>query len=169
MRKNALVLATAAFLLITIIASGPTKGQTLHPDSLMIKVEQIGNYLLYRHHDTSYIENHSSKFTFKLIGVNKYNYFKVKDSGSNVSARYRPNRRLNLGFGIAYKWFAFDLAFNLGIEENSGFENNKLVDLSGTIFSSKQFVNIGYQYYYGYQMSNSESVSHVPSFPVPSC
>ena len=168
MRKDVLVFSKVTFLLLLFAGAVPLKAQTLHPDSLMIKVEQLGNYLLYRHHDTSYIENHADKFIFKLIGVNKYNYFKVKDAGANTSVRYRPDRRLNLGFGISYKWFAFDLAFNLGIEEDSDFENSKLIDLSGTIFSSKQFINATYQSYYGYQMSRVSGISpdQLPDSPI---
>lgn len=124
----------------------------------MIKVEQLGQFLLYRNHDTSYIENHSDKFTCKLIGVNKFNFFRIKDGNLNSSARYRPDRRLNLGFGFSYKWFAIDLAFNVGIGENSDFKNKKLLDFQGTIFSSKQFITASYQYYYGFQMHKINGV-----------
>ena len=145
-------------VLILFLAKNQSDAQSLHPDSLMLKVEQLGNYLLYRNHDTSYIENYGDKFTLKLIGVNKYNYFKVKDSKNDVSAKFRPDRKLNLGLGIAYKWFAFDLAFNFGIGEDSDFQNSTILDISGTIFSSKQFVNASYQYYYGYQMTKIKGI-----------
>lgn len=144
---------------MVIQCTNSAKAQSLHPDSLMIKVEQLGNFLLYRNHDTSYIANYSSNFTLKLIGVNKYNFFKVKDNEANSSARYRPDRRVNLGIGLAYKWFAVDLAFNFGIGEDSNFKNSKYLDLSGTIFSSKQFINATYQYYYGYQMSKFTGIT----------
>jgi hypothetical protein len=168
MRKRVLTCSQVAFFLVAFTFATPLKGQSLHPDSLLIKVEQLGNYFLYRNHDTSYIENYSDSFIFKLIGVNKYNYFRVKDSGANTSARFRPDRRLNLGFGISYKWFAFDLAFNTGIEEDSDFQNSELIDLSATIFSSKQFISATYQYYYGYQMSKVSgiSVDKLPDSPI---
>lgn len=146
-RKIKYIIAFIAFLIFN-----SSHAQTLHPDSLMIKVEHLSNYLLYKNHDTSYIENFSDQFTFKLIGVSKFNNFKIKDNDLNTSAKYRPDRRLNLGFGLSYKWFAFDLAFNVGIGEDSDFQNNRSMDLSATIFSSKQFISATYQYYYGYQM-----------------
>lgn len=152
-------------VLIAMIYFNSSQAQTLHPDSLIIKMEQLGNYLLYKNHDTSYITSFSENFTFKLIGVSKFNYFKIKDSELNSSARFRPDRRLNLGFGLSYKWFAFDLAFNLGIGEDSQFKNKKFMDISATIFSSKQFISGTYQYYYGYQMSK---LSGITSEEVPS-
>ena len=136
-----------------------SKAQNLHPDSLMYKVEQFGTYLLYRNHDSTYITNFSDKFTLKLIGVNKINYFKIRDRGNNTSIRFRPDRRLNLGFGISYKWFALDLAFKAGIAENSDFQNSKFLDFQGSIFSSKQYISATYQYYYGYQMSKLTGIS----------
>jgi len=148
------------FISIIILSSIKTAlGQSLHPDSLMLKVEQFGKYLLYRNHDTSYIANYSEKFALKLIGVNKFNYFKVRDSKANTSARYRPDRKLNLGLGFSYKWFAIDLAFNVGIGENSNFQNSKFLDIYATIFSSKQFISASYQYYYGYQMNKFKGLS----------
>ena len=168
MGKKLLVLSKVALLLLAFTCVNSAMGQSLRPDSLMFKVEQLGDYLLYRNHDTSYIKNYSENFTLKLIGVNKYNFFKVKDSNLKSSARYRPDRKVNLGFGMSYKWFAFDLAFNVGIGEDSNFENSKFLDISGTIFSSKQFINATYQYYYGYQMSkltgiNSEDIPDSPT------
>jgi len=167
MRKRFAAIFISIYALVALASSPKVNAQTLNPDSLLMKVEQLGNYFLYRNHDTSYIENFSDKFTLKLIGVNKYNYFKLKDSQLNSSIRYRPDRRLNLGFGMAYKWFAFDLAFNVGIGEDSNFENSRFLDVSGTIFSSKQFINASYQYYYGYKMSNVSGVSsdNVPESP----
>ena len=144
-----------------------SNAQSLHPDSVMLRIEKFGHYLLYRNHDTTFISNHSDKFIVKLIGVNKFNYFKLKDSKNNSSARYRPDRKLNLGFGIAYKWFAVDLAFNVGIGEDSDFENSRYLDLSGTIFSSKQFISASYQYYFGYQMNKFTGITseELPASP----
>lgn len=145
-------------LIFILFTWSQTNAQYLHPDSLMSRVEELGNYLLYRNHDTSYIQNHGDKFSVKLIGVNKFNYFIARDSKNDASIKFRPDRRLNLGVGLSYKWFAFDLAFNVGITEDSDFINSKYVDISGTIFSSKQFISASYQYYYGYQMSKIKGV-----------
>ena len=158
-------------ILITILLATNhrvTYAQSIHPDSLLYKVEQLGQYLLYRNHDSTYISNHGDKFIFKLIGVNKFNYFRIKDSNEKSSARYRPDRKINLGFGMAYKWFAFDLTFNFGIGEDSNFENSRYLDLSGTIFSSKQFVSASYQYYFGYQMNKFTGISseEFPESPI---
>lgn len=145
--------------LFIISGADDCDAQVLNPDSLMNKMEEFGNFLLYRNQDTTYIKNYSDKFVLKLIGVNKFNYFKIKDNRENTSVRYRPDRRLNLGIGFSYKWFALDLAFNVGITENSDFQNSKYFDFQGNIFSSRQFITATYQYYYGYQISKFNGVN----------
>lgn len=140
--------------MVFLLSCQNLKSQTLNPDSLMDKMEQLGHYLLYKNHDTSYISNYGDDLILKLIAVNKFNYFKVKDKDQNSSIRYRPDRRLNLGLGVSYKWFAIDLAFNFGIGEDSDFKNSKSFDFQGNIFSSKQFISATLQYYYGFKMHN---------------
>ncbi len=149
------------FILIILSFSSFTEGRTqsLHPDTLMMKMKDFSQYLLYRNHDTSYIENHADKLVIKLLAISKYNYFKINDKINDSSLRFRPDRKLNLGFGISYKWFALDLAFNLGIAENSDFSNKKSFDFQGTIFSGKHYISGGYQYYYGYQMNDADGIS----------
>ncbi|NJN26851.1 MAG: DUF4421 domain-containing protein [Cyclobacteriaceae bacterium] len=156
-RTYAYRLLGLVFLLTSL--SEQAEAQILQPDSLMQKVEELGSAILDKEQDTSYIKNFSQDLTLKLIGVNKINYFTVKDREQNSSIRYRPDRRLNLGIGVAYKWFALDLAFNVGIAENTGFLNSNLLDFQGTIFNNKQYISAVYQYYYGYQHSDMSGVS----------
>jgi len=144
-----------SFLVISIWLAGHSfsNAQKLSADSLMNKVEDFGKSILFKDQDTAYITNYNNNFTLKFIGINKINYFKIADHNTNSSLRYRPDRRLNLGAGIAYKWFALDLAFNVGIGEKSDFQNSNLLDFQGTIFNNRQYISIAYQYYYGYQIT----------------
>ncbi len=149
------------FLLLIILLSGLSslKAQMIQADSLMIKVEQFGNYLLYKNHDTTFIKNYSEDFILRIVAVNKFNYFKISDKNRNSSIRYRPDRRVNLGFGVSYKWFALDIVFNVGLTEDSNFENSKFFDFQANIFSSKQFVSGYIKYYYGYQIINFTGIT----------
>jgi len=153
MKKRTKYLLTFLFLFCGFIPT--TNAQILLADSLTHKVEEIGNWLLYRNHDTNYIQNYSDKVALKLILLNKYNYFKVKDQINHTSLHYRPVRDLSLGVGVSHKWFAFDLTFSLGLRNNSDFEDSKAFDFQGRIFSSKQYISTTLQYYYGYKLSGS--------------
>ena len=160
--------AIAAILVISCFAGYTSiNAQSLHPDSIMQTLEQLGNELLYRNQDTSYIQNYSDKFILKLIGVTKYNYFEAGDRKLNSRVRFRPDRRINLGLGFSYKWFAIDLAFNVGIGEKSGLREKDFLDFQGSIFSSKQFIIASYQYYYGYQMNKIKGIE-IEDFPATS-
>lgn len=122
-------------------------------DSLKSMVNNIGQYLLYRNHDTTYISNFGEEVAVKLVLVNKYNYFKAIDRYHSTSLRYRPVRDLSLGAGVSYKLFALDITFSLKLRDKSGFENPKAFDFQGRMFSSKQYISGTLQYYRGYQLS----------------
>lgn len=164
MKVNSSVIKYFLPLNIFLLSCSSAKAQTLSPDSLLIKVEQLSNYLLYKNHDTTYIKSYSEDLIIKIIAVNKITYFKVKDNIKNSSIRFRPDRKLNLGLGIAYKWFAANMTFNAGISEKSNFKNSKYIDLQGNMFSSKQYISASLKYYHGYQMSKL-SVVPTPDYP----
>jgi len=130
----------------------------------MVKAENLGHNLLFRNHDSTYITSYAEDLTLKLLSITKINFFKITDKDNESSVRFRPDRRVNLGLGIAYKWFALDLAFNFGIGENSDFKNSQAFDFQGTIFSSKQFISGSLQYYYGYQY---DAINGVPKEDIP--
>jgi hypothetical protein len=123
-------------------------------DSVMSKLEDFSHYLLYRNHDSTYIQNYGSELTLRLIAINKFNFFRLKDKVNNSTIRYRPDRRVNLGLGVAFKWFSLDVAFNVGIGEDTDFKNKQHLDFQGNIFSSKQYISVNLQYYYGHRLTD---------------
>ena len=141
------------FLVCTLI-SFSSISQGIKYDSILTKFEDFGKHLLYRNHDTAYIKSYAEILNVKLLGINKINFFQATGSQSDATVRYRPDRQINLGIGVAYKWFAIDLAFNVGIQEKSDIENSNFFDFQGTIFNSKQMISASLQYYYGYQLSD---------------
>lgn len=134
------------------LVSNDAKSQ--QADSLIKRFEELGDYLLYRNHDTNYISNYGDEIAVKLVSVNKYNYFRIRDRVNNTRLRYRPVRDISLGMGVLYKWFALDITFSLGLQKKSEFENTKSFDFQGTMFSSKQFISATIQYYQGYKLNN---------------
>ena len=97
------------------IATLQSKSQGISADSLESKIQQLGDYLLYRNHDTTYIKSYADYLGIKLVGVNKYNYFRARDGNSKTKIIYRPEYGVNLGMGMAYKWFSMDITFDVGL------------------------------------------------------
>ena len=128
-----------------------TKAQTVDTNNV---IGQIGKYLLYRNHDTNYIANYGDELGIKLLTNNKFNYLKILDGKAGKSLRYRPSRDVSLGIGIVYKWFALDLAFNLGLRNYSQIEGAQAFDFQGRLFSSKQLMVFSLQVYRGYKLEN---------------
>lgn len=145
------VLIISAFIVLLFVPS-ETKSQQV--DSLMRKIENFGDYLLYRNHDTNYIHNYGNEVAVKLVAVNKFNYFRIRDRINNSRLRYRPVRDLSLGVGVSYKWFALDITFALGLGNKSEFENTRSFDFQGSMFSSKQYISATIQYYQAHKLGN---------------
>ncbi len=141
------------FFLGLLIYSNVINAQVIQPDSLMTKITDFKNHLLYKDHDSTYIKSYAENLNIKLLAINKINNFHMDDRNADVGVRYRPDRRINLGLGISYKWFSLDLAFNVGIKEKSNLQESKFFDFQGTVFSSKQYISSTIQYYYGYQLA----------------
>ncbi len=131
-------------------------------DSLKNIITDLGNYLLYRNHDTTYISNYGDEVAVRLIGLNKYNYFKIIDRNHQTSLRYRPLRDVSLGAGVSYKMFALDITFSLKLNKNAEFQDPKSFDFQGRIFSSKQYISGTLQYYRGYELGKVKGTNIQP-------
>ena len=155
-----MVLHNSTYLLVGLflIMLFPNNAKSQENDTTKKGVDYIEHYLLYRNHDTSYIKNYSEKISVKLVAINKYNYFKVRDRINKTSLKYIPVRDVSLGLGVSHKWFALDLTFALGLSNNSEFENTRSFDFQGSMFSSKQYVTFTIQYYQAYQLNSIKGV-----------
>ena len=145
------------FLALVIFSGTVCLAQNNQADSLLAKTEDAIQQFFIQSHDTSYIANFSNELSLKILGVSKYTSFLIRDNDKKASITFRPYRQLNLGFGVAYKWFAIDLAFNVGIREDDETES-RFLDFQGRVFSRKQYFEATYQYYYGYQISNIKGI-----------
>ena len=132
----------------------PNDAKSQEFDSTKTGLENFGQQLLYRNHDTTYIKSYSEKISVKLVAINKYNYFRLRDRINNTSLKYIPVRDVSLGLGVSHKWFAFDLTFAMGFKNKSKFENTRSLDFQGSMFSSKQYVTFTLQYYQAYQLNS---------------
>lgn len=141
-------------LLLGVLAS-PEKASCQQADSIFQKLDDFGQFLLYRNHDTNYISNYGNEIALRMVAVNKFNYFRIRDRINDSRIRYRPVRDVSLGMGISYRWFALDITFSLGLSDNSEFENTRSFDFQGRMFSSKQFISATVQYYQGYNFGSS--------------
>jgi len=132
-----------------------THGQILTADSLESKIQQLSDYMLYRNHDTNYIKNYADNFALKLVAVNKFNYFQIRDRNENSKLTYRPEYGVNLGIGMAYRWFSMDITFDVGLREDRNIENKEAFDIQARAYTSKRLIEAYIQYYYGYELTRA--------------
>ena len=153
-------------ILCAIVSGMPNvEMQGQETDSSFRKIENLGDYLLYRNHDTTYISNYGGEVAVRILTSYKYNFFRLRDRTNKTLLRYRPIRDISLGVGVSYKWFALDIAIALGLRKNSDFDNTRSFDFQGRFFSSKQFISITIQYYQAYQLSKTSGVEIPVSDP----
>lgn len=127
--------------------------QAISADTIMSTVEQFAKDIIYQDQDTNYIKSYIDKLSVKLLVSNKFNYFQLTDKNLSNSIRFRPDLGVNFGIGIAYKWLAFDLSTNIGLQEKN-IDNTRYRDFQLKAFSSKQYLRARYQYYSGYKIDN---------------
>lgn len=154
------MLKSTRYLLFVLLCifSLKSKGQGITTDSLESKIQQLGDYILYRNHDTTYIKNYADNFALKLVAVNKFNYFQFRDRNKESKLIYRPEYGVNLGIGMAYKWFSMDVTFNVGLRENRNIENKEAFDIQARAYTSKRLIEAYIQYYYGYELTRATAV-----------
>jgi len=150
--------STYLFVGVLLVMLWPDHANGQQADTTKKGIEYISHFLLYRNHDTSYIKSYSEKVSVKLVALNKYNYFRVRDRINNTSIKYSPVRDVSLGLGVAYKWFALDITFALGLNNRTEFENTRSFDFQGSIFSSKQYITFTLQYYQAYELNRLKGV-----------
>ena len=144
------ILCPIIFLFFFKISQSSAQTKT---DTLILKAEVLAKQLFNRYHDTLYIKNYMDKLSLRVSALNKSNFFRIIDGNKNSSLRYRPDRRINLGLGMSYRWFALGVSFNVGFLEPKQFENSKFFDFNGTVFSIKHYLGVNYQYYQGHKLT----------------
>lgn len=105
-----------------------------------------------------FITNYSDMLNIKLYGIIKTNEISHVNHDTGKSLNYEPNESLNLGFGVGYKWFGLDVAFNFkGVNHDDlQFGKTKRFDLQSGIYTRKFAIDLIIQRYKGYYLSNPE-------------
>ncbi len=113
-----------------------------------------------RQQDSTYIENYTNELSLRLLGVTKQNSFLLKDRNTDAMIRYQPESKESAGLGITYKWFTLDVTFKLGNPRHD-VESSKAFDFQGRVFGLKQYVELAYKYYFGYDIKNAKNLTDV--------
>lgn len=103
--------------------------------------------------DTSYVRSYSNRFSLRLLAINKYNNFRFFDNSFGNSILYIPDLGVNLGIGAVNKWFALDIAANMGLNQDN-ISSSSYRDFQARVFTINHYLRARYQYYYGYKIND---------------
>lgn len=108
--------------------------------------------------DTLYIKDLSHQLSIRILSVNKFTSFDIKDNEMDSIVSYSPNRNLNLGFGINYKWFGLWFAFKFPFLNNDDeiYGETKRFDAITSIFLRKLAIDIYLSTYKGFYIENPQ-------------
>ncbi len=123
-------------------------------------IENLIDQWFKRQQDSSYIDNYTNELSIRLLGVTKLNYFQIKDRTNNARVRYQPEAKVSAGLGITYKWFSLDITTKIGIPHDN-VKSSKAFDFQGRVFGLKQYVELIYKYYYGYEINDTKNLTYV--------
>jgi len=147
------------YLIIFIIAIHDSCAQEEDKESKFF-IDNLIDQWFKRQQDSTYIENYTNELSLRLLGVTKQNSFLLKDRNTDAMIRYQPESKESAGLGITYKWFTLDVTFKLGNSRHD-VESSKAFDFQGRVFGLKQYVELAYKYYFGYEIRNAQNLSDV--------
>ena len=112
------------------------------------RAQEIDGFNNYRNNIVWYSDLGFNSAPFSI----KYDY-----PGNIKRIRYRNNHKAVLGFGIAWKWFALRIGFDLPgtLRPKSKFGNTNYFDIGTDFTIKKTMIDIDYHNYTGYAIKNA--------------
>lgn len=103
-------------------------------------------------YDSTYVLDYTHILTARLYSSTKVNSFTFADNGTGNELLYRPNNRVNLGFGASYRAFTLNLGigFKFLNRDDDAKGSTEYFDAQGNLFGRKWVTNLFFQTYKGY-------------------
>ncbi len=110
--------------------------------------------------DTSYVKSYRHQLLIRTYAITKYNKWSFIDNSSGDQFNFEPNSNLNLGLGFNYKWVGLNAAFNFPIINNDDDKlgDTRFLDLQADFYGRRHLINIIYQDYKGYRITESNLI-----------
>lgn len=143
--------------IIISVVSGELIAQDDSDSTKKELLQSVQEWFLHQQ-DTNYITNYNDEVSLRILGVSKYNYFRMIDRNTDSRITYYPDSKLSLGAGVTYRWFSLDLTFNTGFNQREA-KSTTAFDFQARIFSPKQYIELTYKYYFGYTIGNSKNLT----------
>ncbi|OEI80245.1 hypothetical protein BKP44_11880 [Formosa algae] len=102
--------------------------------------------------DKLFIDHDINNYSFRLFTNYKYKQFSIRNE-TDFRARFIPNNKFGIGFGVASSKLLIDIAFN--VKTNTDDITHRF-DMQGTsIIGKKNYVNFYVQTYRGFNVKNN--------------
>lgn len=114
------------------------------------------NSLIGGKHDTNYIQSFYPKLTGRLFASERTNIFTLTDLENSRALAYSPNRGMDFGLGMNYRWLGLSLSFTTPL--NPEFKQTQKIDLQAGIFMRRYVFDVYFQSYTGMYLINASSL-----------
>ena len=118
------------------------------------------------HPDTNYLESYADQLTTRLYTSRKFTNFTLSDHELKPNLEYRPNDRLNLGFGATYYGLSLNIGLNFPFVNNDDdlYGTTSYLDLQSHLLMRKFTFELWFSYYQGYYVGNPQN--SIPSWDI---
>jgi len=108
--------------------------------------------------DTNFIKSYQDQLIVRTYGITKYNRLSLIDQPTGTQFNYEPNSNVNFGLGFNYKWLGFNAAFNFPFvnDDDDKLGDTRSLDLQADIYGRKYLLNVIYQDYEGFRLTNND-------------
>jgi hypothetical protein len=114
------------------------------------------NSLVGGKHDTNYIQSFYPKLTARLFASERTNIFTLTDLANSKALAYSPNRGLDFGLGMNYRWLGLSLSFTTPL--NPEYKQTRKIDLQAGIFMRRYVFDVYFQSYTGMYLINASTL-----------
>lgn len=114
------------------------------------------NSLVGGKHDTNYIQSFYPKLTGRIFASERTNIFTLTDLVNSRALAYSPNRGMDFGLGMNYRWLGLSLSFTTPL--NPEFKQTQKIDLQAGIFMRRYVFDLYFQSYTGMYLINASSL-----------
>ena len=112
-------------------------------------------------YDTTRIKDYSDRLSLWIYGIEKLYKLEIQNSDIGKTLKASPNGQTNIGVGFNYKWMGIGIAFKPPFAGNDDdiYGKTSRLDAQFNVFSRSFGMDMSFQYYKGYYISNPEDFS----------
>lgn len=109
-------------------------------------------------YDTNYVVKYDNLLALRLVSPRRVYDFRLKNTESGEHLGYSPNLQTAIGFGMTYRWLAFDVTMNPKWNRKKTEErgDTREFNVKGMLYLKRNILELFYRRYKGMHINNPD-------------